>query len=111
MSISRNAAVAFDVEALVCEIQNKYTEVATEPEHGFHFHTGRPLAAMLAYPAEWVDATPRRVVDSFAGVGNPFRLGRCRRARSCSTSAAGPGSMRSRRRGRWERAGASSAWI
>ena len=75
MSVSRNATLALDVEALVCEIQHKYTEVATEPERGFHFHTGRPLAAMLAYPDAWVDATPQSVVESFAGVGNPFRLG------------------------------------
>ena len=26
------------------EIKAKYTEVALEPEKGFHFHTGRPLA-------------------------------------------------------------------
>ena len=75
MSLSRNAAVALDVEALACEIQHKYTEVAVEPERGFHFHTGRRLAQMLAYPDEWLDATPEPVVASFAGVGNPFRLG------------------------------------
>jgi arsenite methyltransferase len=64
-----------DVEALACAVQDKYTQVATEPERGFHFHTGRPLAAMLSYPSEWVDATPAAATESFAGVGNPFRMG------------------------------------
>ena len=67
--------IAVDAEALACAVQEKYTEVATAPERGFHFHTGRPLAAMLAYPEEWVDAVPETVVERFAGVGNPFRLG------------------------------------
>ena len=30
---------------------------------------------MLRYPEEWVNATPPAVVERFAGVGNPFRLG------------------------------------
>jgi arsenite methyltransferase len=75
MSLARSAAGALDVEALVCEVQAKYAAVATEPERGFHFHTGRPLAAMLAYPECWVADTPAPVVACFAGVGNPFRLG------------------------------------
>ena len=32
-------------EILRAEIQQKYTEVAIEPEKGFHFHTGYQLAA------------------------------------------------------------------
>jgi arsenite methyltransferase len=69
------ATIAPDAEVLACEVQKKYAEVADEPGRGFHFHTGRPLAAMLGYPAEWVEATPEAAVESFAGVGNPFRLG------------------------------------
>jgi arsenite methyltransferase len=68
--------VAIDGEALACAVQEKYTQVAAAPEAGFHFHTGRPLAALLEYPSDWVDATPQATVDRFAGVGNPFRLGR-----------------------------------
>jgi SAM-dependent methyltransferase len=66
---------AIDAEALACAVQAKYTEVATSPERGFHFHTGRPLAAMLAYPEGWVAAMPPETVDRFAGVGNPFTFG------------------------------------
>lgn len=42
---------------------------------GFHFHTGRFLAERLGYPAELVAALPDPVVESFAGVGNPFAWG------------------------------------
>lgn len=57
-------------------IQAKYTEVAEHPEAGFHFHTGRPLAAMLSYDLGDVDALPAATVESFAGTGNPFAMGR-----------------------------------
>ena len=70
--------VAVDVEALHCEVQLKYAEVAAEPTKGFHFHTGRPLAERLEYPAEILDTLPSECVESFAGVGNPFSLGEIR---------------------------------
>jgi SAM-dependent methyltransferase len=56
-------------------VQAKYTEVAECPEQGFHFHTGRPLAVMLGYPATWIDMLPAGAVESFAGTGNPFTFG------------------------------------
>ncbi|TEU13467.1 MAG: methyltransferase domain-containing protein [Anaerolineales bacterium] len=64
-----------DVETLRCEIRKEYAEVASNPEKGFHFHTGRPLAKMLGYADAWVDALPVGAVESFAGTGNPFSLG------------------------------------
>ena len=68
-------AANVDRERLRRGISDKYTEVAEEPEKGFHFHTGRPLAKMLGYPAADVDRLPRSAVDSFAGTGNPFSMG------------------------------------
>src|SRR3989442_1656063 len=68
--------VRIDVDELRSEIKLKYRDVATTPEKGFHFHTGRPLAAMLDYPMDEVDALPDAVVESFAGVNNPFSMGR-----------------------------------
>ena len=56
-------------------ITEKYAEVATNPELGFHFHTGRPLARMLGYPDRLIDAIPVANVESFAGMGNPFLFG------------------------------------
>ena len=66
---------AVDAEELRCLISDKYTEVAQTPEKGFHFHTGKPLAMMLAYPEGMIDALPSGVVESFAGTGNPFSMG------------------------------------
>ena len=65
-----------DREELRGQIQAKYADVALTPEKGFHFHTGRPLAAMLGYSDADVDALPKATVDSFAGTGNPFSMGR-----------------------------------
>ncbi len=65
-----------DREQLRRQISEKYTDVALEPEKGFHFHTGRPLAMMLGYDAGGVDALPASTVASFAGTGNPFSMGR-----------------------------------
>lgn len=74
--VGRVVPAALDREELRCQIQAKYTDVADEPEKGFHFHTGRPLAAMLGYDSESIDWLPRDTVDSFAGTGNPFSMGR-----------------------------------
>jgi arsenite methyltransferase len=56
-------------------ITEKYSEVATNPELGFHFHTGRPLALMLGYPTDLIDRLPAANLVSFAGTGNPFLFG------------------------------------
>jgi SAM-dependent methyltransferase len=64
-----------DFGQLRAAIQDEYTEVAACPWKGFHFHTGRFLADRLGYPADQVTALPDAVVESFAGVGNPFSWG------------------------------------
>ena len=68
-------SVALDLAQLRSAIQEEYTDVAARPWKGFHFHTGRFLADRLGYPAERVAALPDAVVESFAGVGNPFSWG------------------------------------
>jgi arsenite methyltransferase len=65
-----------DVDGLRQAIQEEYALVAAEPERGFHFHTGRRLAAILAYEEEWLECVPEATIASFAGTGNPFSLGR-----------------------------------
>jgi SAM-dependent methyltransferase len=67
-----------DLSVLRGAIQAEYEEVAACPAKGFHFHVGRFLADRLEYPAETVDQLPGAVVESFAGVGNPFALGALR---------------------------------
>jgi len=68
-------AANVDRDRLRRGISDKYTEVAREPEKGFHFHTGRPLAQMLGYPPAQYDHLPAGTIDSFAGTGNPFSMG------------------------------------
>ena len=63
-----------DPEALRAEVRLKYAQLATDPDRAFHFHTGRPLAVKLGYPA-LVDSLPDSAVASFAGVDNPFAAG------------------------------------
>ncbi|MCH7231651.1 methyltransferase domain-containing protein [Glycomyces sp. L485] len=61
-----------DPKALRVSVREKYREVARHPDGHFHFHSGRPLAALLGYDRSLVDALPDRAVESFAGVANPF---------------------------------------
>ena len=63
------------VETLRSQIRREYSQVATQPEMGFHFHTGRPLATKLGYREEWLAGMPEASVVSLAGTGNPFSLG------------------------------------
>jgi SAM-dependent methyltransferase len=66
--------VDIDPEVLRADVRDKYRDVATNPRGTFHFHTGRPLAALLGYEPAIVGCLPDHAVESFAGVGNPFSL-------------------------------------
>jgi SAM-dependent methyltransferase len=63
-----------DLNDLRHAIQQEYTTVAEQPEQGFHFHTGRPLAKILGYAEAWLAGIPEAAITSFAGTGNPFSL-------------------------------------
>jgi arsenite methyltransferase len=65
---------AVDLESLRRAIQEEYAVVANEPEHGFHFLVGRPLARLLGYADGWLDGIPEPTIASFAGTGNPFSV-------------------------------------
>jgi SAM-dependent methyltransferase len=69
-------AARVDREQLRAQVQAKYTDVALEPGKGFHFHNGRPLAEMLSYSEDDIASLPPSTVESFAGTGNPFSMGR-----------------------------------
>ena len=64
-----------DVDVLKREIKKTYASVSQEPERDFVFPTGRAWAQDLDYPAELAHV-PDGAVESFAGVANPFSLGR-----------------------------------
>jgi arsenite methyltransferase len=64
-----------DVARLRAAIREEYALVATEPERGFHFHTGRPLARLLGYEDAWLEGLPEPSIAALAGTGNPFSIG------------------------------------
>jgi len=68
--------VTVDVALLRSEIEKTYTQVSSEPGKDFIFPTGRPWAEDLGYPQPELSNVPEATVESFAGVANPFVLGR-----------------------------------
>jgi len=67
--------VGIDVGLLKSEIRKTYAAVSQEPEKDFIFPTGRAWAEDLGYPPELAQLSAG-TVESFAGVANPFSLGR-----------------------------------
>jgi arsenite methyltransferase len=67
--------VDVDVALLKSEIKKTYASLSAEPEKDFIFPTGRAWAEDLGYPPELANV-PDRAVESFAGVANPWKLGR-----------------------------------
>src|SRR5438034_2481069 len=67
--------VEIDSQILKSEIKKTYAEVSQEPEKDFIFPTGRAWAEDLDYPEELANV-PETAVGSFAGVANPWQLGR-----------------------------------
>lgn len=63
------------IDTLRSEVSREYCQVAQNPEAGFHFHTGRPLTTMLEYQDHWLEGLPDEAIESFAGTGNPFKMG------------------------------------
>jgi SAM-dependent methyltransferase len=67
--------VEIDVELLKSEIKKTYASVSERPQTEFIFPTGRAWAEDLDYPKE-LDNVPEGAVESFAGVANPWTMGR-----------------------------------
>ncbi|MEX2196435.1 MAG: methyltransferase domain-containing protein [Thermoleophilaceae bacterium] len=65
-----------DVDVLRREIRQTYTDVSSEQGQDFLFPTGRAWAEDLDYPQPELSRVPDATVESFAGVANPFSLGR-----------------------------------
>lgn len=65
--LSNQREVIFDA------VRRMYTDVALAPEREFHFPTGRRACEFVGYPAEDLGALPATALESFAGVGYPFR--------------------------------------
>jgi arsenite methyltransferase len=67
------AILGFSREKIIAAVQEMYTAVATAPGRGFHFPVGRRAAISAGYPEALLQDLPATVLDSFAGVGCPFR--------------------------------------
>jgi SAM-dependent methyltransferase len=67
--------VDIDLDLLKSEIKKTYASVSDEPERDFIFPTGRAWAEDLGYPPE-LSRVPESAAESFAGVANPWALGR-----------------------------------
>jgi arsenite methyltransferase len=66
----------FDVARLRKQVSQTYDRVAREPRGNFHFHRGPEYACrMLGYDPEELSTIPMESTESFAGVGNPHRIG------------------------------------
>ena len=73
-----------DTSELEQRVKSMYEEVALEPQRGFHFETGRPLAERLGYPPGDLDRIPmtdqqaakaRRLADESGFTQVEFRDG------------------------------------
>jgi arsenite methyltransferase len=67
--------VEIDVALMKNEIRKTYSSVSEEPKKEFVFPTGRAWAEDLGYPGELANV-PELAAESFAGVANPWQLGR-----------------------------------
>ena len=67
--------IPIDVDLLKREIKKTYASLSQEPTKDFVFPTGRAWAEDLDYPPE-LATVPEAAAESFAGVANPFSLGR-----------------------------------
>jgi SAM-dependent methyltransferase len=80
-----------DLAELRAAISEEYASVACEPDKGYHFHTGRFLAARLRYRDEWLEGVPEGAIESFAGTGNPFAMGELKTGERVVDVGAGAG--------------------
>jgi SAM-dependent methyltransferase len=60
-------------DQILSAVREMYSEVANLPSKQFHFPTGRSACVFVGYPEDWLDRLPASAVESFAGVGFPFR--------------------------------------
>ncbi len=65
----------FDALSLRQAISREYTELADNPDKKFHFLSGWPLIQFLGYTESEIADIPESAYESFAGVGNPFKMG------------------------------------
>jgi SAM-dependent methyltransferase len=85
------AIFGFTREKVIAAVQEMYTAVAATPEHPFHFPVGRDACLAVGYPAELLEGLPEQALESFAGVGCPYRAGVIRAGDTVLDIGAGAG--------------------
>lgn len=70
--------ITTDFQAIEASIQGRFARLADDPASERTFPVGPESAKRLGYDAAEVDDLPPAVKESFAGVGNPLRLGELR---------------------------------
>lgn len=67
------AILGFSKEQIREAVVDMYTAVASSPRAHFHFPVGEAGCRVAEYPEEFTKDLPAAAIESFAGVGNPFR--------------------------------------
>ncbi len=67
------AILGFSKEEIRAAVQDMYTVVAERPQSPLHFPVGRQACETVGYSADQLGALPPEAIESFAGVGCPFR--------------------------------------
>ena len=67
------AVLGFSKEEIREAVKDMYTIVAEEPNTPLHFPIGRSACLKAGYDEAQINALPEVVIESFAGVGCPFR--------------------------------------
>jgi arsenite methyltransferase len=74
--MAASCPAGFDIARLRKQVSQTYDRVAREPKGNFHFHRGPEYACrILRYDPEELATIPAESTASFAGVGNPHRIG------------------------------------
>jgi len=69
------AILGFTREDILVAVKDMYTAVATAPSARFHFPVGLTGCRAVGYPEQALRGLPDAAIESFAGVGYPFRAG------------------------------------
>lgn len=67
------AILGYSRSQILDAVREMYTEVATKPATPFHFPVGGNACRQLGYPEDLLADVPKTAIESFAGVGYPFR--------------------------------------
>ena len=74
--MAASCPAGFDIARLRRQVSQTYDRVPREPNGNFHFHRGAQYACrMLRYDPTELALIPEESTASFAGVGNPRRIG------------------------------------